>query len=163
MAWWTHLLFFGDYFPEDQNVSSKEETGFAAFRHAFKNYIYDNFLDILRFFLGVFTYLYLGLTIVTFFLGPTAPKSFPYIVDALSEPYLGALGIYVVIKEIERRRGKKIEKPMLELFAIIWLLFLITATALTFFSEKYPPNIVYKVVVTNALAALIIRIGTLLR
>lgn len=162
MAWWTHLLFFRRY-PENNIVEPKEENLFAGFRRAFRRHLYDNFVDVLYFLLSVFTYLYLGFSIITFFFQKQVPKSFPYIIDTLSEPYLGALGIYVVVKEIERRRGREIRKHWGELLATIWFLFFVAATILTYFSEQYQLGGVYKTVVTNALAAIIIRIGTLLR
>ncbi len=163
MAWWTHLMFFRNYLPEEQNIEPKEEKSFAIFRRALKQYIYDHFVDLLYVFLGIFTYIYLFLSIVAFFFYEKVPRAIPNIIDVLSEPYLGALGIYVVVKEIERRRGKVRHKRFGELFAVIWFLFFISATALTYFSEEYQLNEIYKTVVTNSLAALIIRIGTLLR
>lgn len=164
MAWWTHLLFYKTYLDDyrDKGIH-KEDSIFADFNHALRQYLYDNFVDILYFVLSVLTYVYLGLTIVTFFFHSYVPSSFPGIIEALSEPYLGALGIYVVVREIERRKGRMIRKPWGELFAIIWFLFFVAATFLTYFSDQYHINMIYKTVVTNALAALIIRIGTLLR
>lgn len=165
MAWWTNMLFFGWEKPEEENkgTTQKEESIFALFRRALKDYIYKHFVTLLYYLLSILTYLYLGLSIITFFFHRYVPKSFPYIIDALSEPYLGALGIYVVIKEIERRREKKLQKHWGELFTITWLIFFITATFFAYFSEEYRLGTVYKTVVTNALAAIIIRIGTLIR
>lgn len=165
MAWWTHILFFGRNTLEEENKSTtqKEETIFAVFRRAVKELIYENFLTFLYYLLSFFTYLYLGLSIITFFLPRQVPQSFPYVIDTLSEPYLGALGIYVVVKELERRRGKDSQKHWGEYFTATWFLFFIAATILTYFSENYELGGLYKTVVTNALAAIIIRIGTLIR
>lgn len=132
-------------------------------RRALKRYFYDNFIDLLYFLLSVLTYLYLGFSAVTFFLYKYVPESFSYIIEVLSEPYLGTLGIYVVVKEIERRRGKKGKFVFGELFAIIWFLFLVSATLLTYFSEEFRLGAMYKTVVANSLAAIIIRIGIMLR
>lgn len=165
MAWWTHILFFGrnTLGEENKGTTQKEEAIFAVFRRAVKEYIYDNFLTLLYYLLSVFTYLYLGLSIITFFLPRQVPKSFPYVIDTLSEPYLGALGVYVVIKELERRRGKDSRKHRGEYFTATWFIFFLSATILTYFSESYELGGLYKTVVTNALAAIIIRIGTLIR
>lgn len=162
MTWWTHLLFFGRYPEVEPHTSEKEEHTFVAFRRALKQYLYENFIDLLYVFLSIFTYFYLGISIVAFFFPAGLPPSIPYIIDILSEPYLGALGVYVVVKEIERRRGH-IKKRRGELFATLWFVFLMVATFLTYFSEQYQLSQVYKNIATNALAALIIRIGTLLR
>lgn len=165
MAWWTHLLFFRRETPGEENygITQKEEGFFAVFLRALKDYIYQHFLALLYYVLSFLTYLYLGLSIVTFFFPKQVPKSFPYIIDALSEPYLGALGIYVVVKEIERRRGRKLYRHLGELFTAVWFLFFIAASGLTYFSDDYNLGALYKTVVTNALAAIIIRIGTLIR
>ena len=163
MAWWTHILFFRRQLEIQEDANSKDGGYFAVFGRAVKQYIYDNLIDLLYIFLSIFTYVYLGISIVTFFFEEAVPKSFPHIVDILSEPYLGALGIYVVVKEVERRRGKIQTKRWGEAFTAIWFLFFITATLLTFFSESYHLEGIYKTVVTNALAAIIIRIGTILR
>lgn len=164
MAWWTHLLFLGEN-PERQSETeiTRDEISLAFLYRVLRKFIYDNFVDILYFFLSVFTYLYLGLSIITFFFERRVPFAFPYIIDVLSEPYLGALGVYIIVKEIERRRGRKIQQGWGDLFAIVWFFFFIVASFLTYFSDQYHFSIVYKTVVTNALAALIIRIGTLIR
>lgn len=163
MAWWTHLLFFKRQLAMQEDANSKDGGYFAVFGRAIKQYIYDNFIDLLYIFLSLFTYLYLGLSIVTFFFETSVPKAFPRIIDILSEPYLGALGIYVVVKELERRRGKITSRRWGEAFTATWFIFFITATFFTFFFDGYDLDGVYKTVVTNALAAIIIRIGTILR
>jgi len=162
MAWWTHILFSKDILDRYEEPK-KEESIFAVFRGALREYIYENFIDILYFILSIFTYFYLGLSVIAFFFQKTVPPILPYIIDTLSEPYLGALGIYVILKEIERRRGRFLKMRQGEVFAIFWFCFLVAATLLTYFSPYYHLNIVYKTVVTNSLAALIIRIGTMLR
>lgn len=163
MAWWTRPIFEGN--PEVHRRNRREETLFSlgGFRWALKGYFRKNYIDFLYLGLSLFTYLYLGLSIVTFFFEQSVPNFFPKIIDALSEPYLGTLGIYVVVKEIERRRGRLKQRSIGELFAIIWFIFFIVATFLTLYSNHYHLNSVYKTVVTNALAALIIRIGMIVR
>lgn len=164
MAWWTHLLFLRNTSRnEDNAVLGKRENLFAVFRRALTQYLYDHFVEVLYVTLSIFTYLYLFLTVIAFFFDELIPKSLPRIIDTLSEPYLGALGVYVVVREIERRKGRVRSRKWGELFAVIWFFFFITATVLTFFSKHYYLNELYKTIVTNALAALIIRIGTLIR
>lgn len=164
MAWWTHLLFLEGHLKDNTNQEPmREEFSLAYFRREFRQYLYQNFIDVLYLVLSVCTYLYLGFSIITFFFEANLPESFPHIIEVLSEPYLGVLGIYVVVKELERKKGKVKQRTWSELFAIIWVTFFITATVLTYYSEHYHIGSVYKTVVTNALAALIIRIGTLIR
>lgn len=163
MAWWTHLLFLGTYLDRRADEIKKEEPLFSIFRRVVKDYLYEHLLEILYLGLGIITYVYLVLSIITFFFESDLPQSFSNIIEIFSEPYLGVLGIYVVVKEIERRRGRPIQKRWGDLFAVVWFVFLVSATLLTYFSEYYHVDALYKTVVTNAMAALIIRIGTILR
>lgn len=162
MAWWTDILFFKSLLTK-RSIDSRGESILVVLRRAIRQYIYDNLIDLLYIFLSVFTYLYLAATIYAFFFQNSAPPAFAELIETLSEPYLGALGIYVVVKEIARRRGRKTTRRWGELFTLIWFIFFISATLLTFYSENYEAGGIYKTVVTNALAALIIRIGTILR
>lgn len=141
----------------------REEPLLERVQTALKQYLRDNLVDLLYYALSIFTYLYLAAIVLVFFFERQLPRSIPYIVDTLSEPYLGALGVYVVVKEIERRRGRQIRRRWGELFAHIWIMFLITASAAVYFSEYYHLSPIYQTVVTNALAALIIRIGTIIK
>lgn len=162
MAWWTYLLFFRPLAGSDIQTN-QEENVLAVLKRVLKDYIYNNFVDILYVFLGIITYCYLALTVTAFFFEQSVPRIIPRLVDLFSEPYLGALGIYVVVREVEHRRGKHVKNRWGDLFAAAWFILLVVATVLTYVSENYHITGVYKAVVTNALAALIIRIGTILR
>jgi len=163
MAWWNHLLFTDSPSVIQKEANLQEELPLGLFRRAIRQYLYENFIDILYIALFTFTYLYLGLAIVTFFFEARVPHIFPNIIETLSEPYLGALGIYVIVKEIERRRGKMVQRLWGELFAVVWFFFFVTASILILFSNQYHVSMIYKNVVTNALAAIIIRLSVLLR
>jgi len=185
MAWWTDILFVKKYLADRRGNILRGESFLASLNRAsrpkfvnsgrsivskfsvrkriLKQYLHENLVDLLYIILSIFTYLYLGLTIVAFFFQKYVSPSFSEIIEAFSEPYLGALGIYVIVKEIERRRGKTVRSRWGEMFAVIWFVFFISATILTYLSDEFVFSGIYKTVVTNALAALIIRIGTLLR
>lgn len=143
--------------------TNQEENVLTVLKRALKEYLYNNFVDILYILFGIVTYCYLALTVTAFFFERQVPRIVPQLVDLFSEPYLGVLGIYVVVREIERRRGKHVKNRWGDLFAAVWFIFLVVATVLTYVSESYHVTGVFKAVVTNALAALIIRIGTMLR
>lgn len=159
MAWWTEILFLKNrYITED-----KELGVFEAFKRALKTCLYDRFVDALHVLLAIFTYGYMAAAIVAFFWQESAPAAFPYIVEVLADPYLGALGIYLIVKEIEIRRGN-IKRRRGEFFVTAWFMFLIIATASVYFFEKYDPeNKIYKTIVTDSAAAILIRIGRFLR
>lgn len=163
MAWWTHLLFFGHNLEDHKLPPAREQLSFSYFSRVLQDYFRQNLIDLLYLILSIFTYVYLALSILTFFFEKSVPLFLPDTIEILSEPYLGVLGVYVVVKEIERRRGYIKQRTWGELFAIIWFLFFVTASFLTFFSEDYHANAIYKTVVTNALAAMIIRLGMIIR
>ncbi len=141
----------------------EERFSFSYFNRVLREYFRKNLIDFLYLVLSLFTYIYLALSILTFFFEKSVPDFLPKTIEILSEPYLGVLGVYVVVREIERRRGHIKQRTWGELFAIIWFFFFIVASFLTFFSLEYHANAIYKTVVTNALAAVIIRLGMIIR
>lgn len=169
-----HLPIFKNYSPECCQNIFREGPLVDVFsciacyvREFIKNkigqYFHDHLVDTLYYTLGVFTYVYFTLSAITFFFRANVPNSFPYIVDILSNPYLGALGMYVIAKEIVRRRNTALRRRWGEIFATLWLLLFITASLATYFLDYYRLDEVYKIVATNSLAAIIIRIGTFIR
>ncbi|QQG45512.1 MAG: hypothetical protein HYW89_01060 [Candidatus Sungiibacteriota bacterium] len=160
MAWWAHLLFLEDT-TDSNELPQKREPLLATLYRVTKDYVRENIIGILSSLLTLVTYLYLGTTAAVFFLEKNVPDVLPHIIEALSEPYLGILGIYIVVKEIERRRGNTAPKRWRDAFAFLWLILLVVTTVFTIAEHQFTP--LYKTVVTNALAALIIRIGTMLR
>ena len=159
MAWWTEILFLKNrYVTEDNELGA-----FSAFRRAIRAYLYEKFVDALHVLLAIFTYGYMAAAIIAFFWQESAPAAFPYMVEVLADPYLGALGIYLIVKEIEIRRGN-IKRRRGEFFVVAWFMFLLVATASVYFFERYnPENEIYKTIVTDSSAAILIRIGRFLR
>lgn len=117
-------------------------------------------IDRIYFWLGYFTSFYLVLSAIEFFSNlhvryPTVE----YALDALSEPYLGALATYVVLKELRKRRGT----PSLhqgERFVIAWLILLVATTFTVVLTDFYHFDVAYRLIISNALASLMIYIGS---
>lgn len=110
--------------------------------------------------LGWFTHIYGTLLTVLFFLH--ADMAWPIVVgllQALQEPYLGALGVYVVLKEVRKRAHKEKSLHKGEFFVGMWLLLLLTSTLSVIFISRYHFDLVYKMIITNSLATLIIYLG----
>lgn len=162
MTWWTHLLFFRKDLGEQNKEEPEKDNFFAYLSRALKSYLREYAIDILYVFLTIGTYVYYVFSIITFFFEKSLPNLFPQIVETLSEPYLGVLGVYVVVKEVERRKGKITKRSWGDLFATFWFFFLVAATLSTYLGYN-ETNEIYKTVVTNALAAMIIRIGVIVR
>lgn len=129
---------------------------------ALRKVFYDNFVDTLHHVLVVATYAYLISNFAIFFFQKLLSQTFISLVETFSEPYLGALGIYIVVNEVRRRRGKNVHPYFSTIFATSWMFLLLVSTALVYFADTYHFNAVYRTIVTNSFAAFIIRLGTIL-
>ena len=162
MAWWGHNLQL-KALAEERAGAEKRDTVSGLLSQSVKDAIYNNFLALLHFSLGFIAYGYLLLVVAVFFLQEemAIPPAVLRIVESLSEPYLGAIGIYLFIKEIRSRRGAK-SRILNEAFVGIWLIFFLAASILTFVSKHYHIDPLYNLIMTNSLASIIIRLGTVL-
>lgn len=116
--------------------------------------------DWLYYLLGASTYLYILLLAVMFFGG--AANQWPRIwllVSGLQNPYLGALGIYVILKEIRKRRRKYPSKYLGELFVVLWFALLVVTTVALFTSPRYGFDEVYNLILNNSLVVGLIYLG----
>lgn len=81
------------------------------------------------------------------------------IIEAFSDPYLGALGVYVVLKEIRKRKGT----PPLhsgEYFVVAWLILLAVSTLLVAFTPYYRFEAAYSSIISSGLASSMIYLGS---
>jgi hypothetical protein len=165
MAWWSDIIENYEARRKARDRKTPRLPGFSlGFKETIRSFLHENFVDFLYLSLSVFTYLYILLSFVTFVFQEHGPHLLAYTMETLSEPYLGALAMYVLVKEIElRRMGKDQTKKRGELFVTVWLAFLVVATTATYLFEAFALNEIYQTIVTNSLAAVIIRMGSLLR
>lgn len=120
-------------------------------------------IDALYFIIGALTHFY-GVALAFLFLFRAA-LSWPLLVgalDALQGPYLGGLGVYVILKEIRKRHHHEPSKHYGEFFVAMWLILLTVSTLMVFFSRAYYFDGVYKLIIANSLATLLIYIGGLI-
>lgn len=160
MAWWDNNLLFEYVFDEEK----KPGKGRGLFLWVYKTlhgYFSEHIIELLYAFCSFTTYAYLASVIAIFFFKDAVPLIVTKIVDSVSEPYLGLIGIYIILKEIRERRGERIS-IFSELFVGLWFFFLIVSTFFTFFSQAYHFDEFYKLIITDSLAAFIIRLGTFL-
>jgi len=113
--------------------------------------------------LSLFTYIYLLILIIFFFwrLADTAPKMF-FFVDALQDPYLGALGVYVILKEIRQRRSDHPSRYRGEFFVTFWALFGIVSTTVVTLLPQYVFDEVHKIILVNSAVVVLIYLGALI-
>lgn len=160
MTWWIpSFLHFGS--ENDSGGGKKEARAFVLFHRAIRKAFYDNFVDTLYKILTVSTFAYLAASIVVFFFQKNLPQQLVYVIATFSEPYLGALGVYLVINELRRRAGKTAHPHIAAVFTGAWMALLVISTVLVV-SHVFYFNTIYRIIVTNSLAALIIRIGSVL-
>lgn len=119
-------------------------------------------VDRLYYGLGVFTNLYLALIAIEFFSSQhlTHP-TLELVLDAFSEPYLGALAVYVILKEIRKRRPEGARASHHgERFVIAWAALLAVTTLAVVFTERYRFDVVYALIISNALASAMLYLGS---
>lgn len=116
--------------------------------------------DWLYYLLGASTYIYLALLAVMFFGGLSSqwPRTW-LLVDGLQNPYLGALGIYVILKEVRKRRRKYPSRYLGELFVVLWLALLSATTIAVLVSPQYGFDEVYNLILNNSLVIGLIYLG----
>lgn len=117
-------------------------------------------VDWIYYLLGASTYIYLALLAVLFFGQMTEQWSkLLLILNGFQNPYLGALGIYVVLKEIRKRRRKYPSKYFGELFVVLWFVLLMATTAFIWFSPRYGLDESYNLILNNSLVVGLIYLG----
>lgn len=110
--------------------------------------------------LGVFTHLYGGLISLFFLFHWGARWAIPVgILEALEGPYFACVGVYVILKEIEKRRHHRPGRHWGELFVGAWVVLLFAATAMVFFSSSYHFDVIYKIILANSLVTLVVYLG----
>ena len=120
-------------------------------------------IDWLYFWLGSFTNIYL-FTLAVFFFTQVAGewKVLSGFLEALQEPYLGAVGIYVVLKEIRKRRYGLTSRHRGEIFVFLWSLLLFISSIFVAFSSLYDFDGIYKLIITNSIATMLVYIAGLI-
>lgn len=113
--------------------------------------------------LGIFTYLYMAVLAGFFFF--SLQGSYPVVflfLDAMQEPYIGAVGIYVLLKEIRKRRRAYPSRYFGELFVALWSVLIFTATFSALFLSHYRFDDIYRIIFVNSAAAILIFIGSII-
>lgn len=160
MAWWGLLSNFfnkeglgGDSAPKDPK----------NLKEAIRGALIQDGIDVLYFILWFFTHFYIISTAFLFF---SARGGYYFVttglVDALSEPYLGAIGIYVILKELRKKRINNESRHRGEIFVWAWLMLLIVSSILVISTDKFRFDDIMKVIITNSLASAIIYVAGLM-
>ena len=154
MAWWSYLREFltRSILKLPGEKEGDEILDHVALRHWS--------VDALYFALGAFTHVY-GITLTILFFSQAGGDYpiFVSILDAFQEPYLGGLGVYVVLKEVRKRYHQDQSQHHGEFFVAAWFLLMAISTLSILSLPAYHFDAVYKMILTNGLATFIIYLG----
>src|SRR3990167_1267090 len=135
MAWWEETT---DYIYESGLEDPHQRKLPLTLMERINDVFFRETVDILYFFLGIFTYVYL---FAIAFLYLSGVSSFDTVasklIRALAEPYLGAVGIYTILKESRKRRYALSSRHRGEIFVIAWLALFALTSILAIFTKFY--------------------------
>lgn len=158
MVWWSTIT---DYLHRsklvaDENAPKEPKNLSDALKHVF----FTHAIDWLYWLLSVFTQFYFWIIAGLFFSGRGGYYFISTeLLGALSEPYLGALGIYVIIKEIRKRKIARESRHFGEVYVILWLILLMVSSFIVLFTEHFHIDAIMKLIITNSMASLVIYIA----
>lgn len=159
MIWWHHIKYYIDKSGMEESRSSNEKK-LKSFWEMFEDVFFKNAVDALYFWLGMFTYLYLFLVGFLYLAGLSFHENLSTkIVQSLAEPYLGAVAIYTILKETQKRSADFHSRHWGELFIILWFLLLVFSLAAALLSQTYVFNETLETIIKLALSVGIIYVG----
>ena len=154
MSWWISIV---EYLRDTENGNSN---GRFSLKKTIIKALAESAVDFLYYIVGFFTFIYFLAAVYLFFKSGGAYHDIAVrIFDSLSEPYLGLVGIYVILKEIRKRNSKIKSKHLGEYFVYSWLLLFLIAVVLVWVSSNYHFDQLMGAITTITLASLIIYTG----
>ena len=120
-------------------------------------------LDWLFLALATFTYIYFFAIAALFF---TRRGGYFLVLtralSALSQPYLGSVGVYTILKEIRKRKFGEPSKHWGQLFVFLWTALLAASSVLVIFSKTYIFDEVAGLILAVGLGIFVIYLGALI-
>lgn len=154
MSWWISII---EYLRDTENSPS---SGQFSLKKAITKALAESAVDFLYYIVGFFTFIYFWAAVYLFFSSSGAYHDIAVrIFDSLSEPYLGSVGIYVILKEIRKRSSKTESKHFGEYFVYSWLILLFIAIIMVWVSPNYHFDDLMGAITTVTLASLVIYTG----
>lgn len=154
---WTHLI--GGVNSESGDAGLTDE---PTLRARFRGIVFKE-LRIFYFILSFFTYFFI-VTLGWLYFGRLWEEHYDiaFIISAMSEPYMGALAIYTILKEHRKKTYKAGSFHKGEIFVGIWVSMLVAALFLTAFSDNYTIGEPLRILISNSTAVILIYIGGLI-
>src|SRR3990167_11378572 len=157
MAWWEETT---DYIYESGLEDPHQRKLPLTLMERINDIFFKETVDALYLFLGIFTYVYL---FAIAFLYLSGVSSFDTVatklIRALAEPYLGAVGIYTILKESRKRRYALYSRHWGEFFVIGWLGLLTISSGLALISGFYTFTKTLELIIMLSLSIGIIYVG----
>ena len=159
MVWWkdtTQYIYESGLDDPDQ-----KPVKISSFWERINDIFFQEAVDALFFFLGIFTYIYLFAVAFIYLSGISSVDSIASkILKALAEPYLGGVGIYTILKEARKRRYALSSRHWGEFFVMAWLGLLAICSLLAVISPFYTFTHTLELMITVSLSIGIIYIGS---
>lgn len=156
MSWWLNII---EYLRNPENGGGNNGLNL---RKIITHAIAESAVDLLYYALGFFTSLYYLVAIYLFFFeSGVYHEIFGRIFDALVEPYLGSVGIYVILKEVRKRQLKTTSRHFGEFFVFSWLTLFLLSLVLMWFSPGFKFDDMAGSIMTITLALTVIYMGGL--
>lgn len=154
MSWWLNII---EYLRNPENGDNNN--GFRL-RKIIDRAIAESAIDLLYYAVGFFTSLYFLSAIYLLFIGAGLYHEIAVkIFYALSEPYLGSVGIYVILKEIRKRNLRVKSKHFGEYFVLAWSTLFLISVGLVIWSPNFTFDTLMSAVTTITLALVVIYTG----
>ena len=145
-----------------RNPEDHSENGKFDWRKAIIKALAESAIDFLYYAVGFFTTIYFFAAVYLFFFEGSAYREvFIKVFDALSEPYLGSVGIYVILKEIRKRQMRTRSRHLGEYFVLAWVVLFLAAGALVLYTERFVFDDLMSAITTITLALVVIYTGGL--
>ena len=157
MSWWISIV---EYL---RNAENDQSNGQFSVKKTVTGALAESAVDLLYYVVGSFTTLYFFAAAYLFFNGGGSYFDIAVrVFNSLSEPYLGSVGIYVILKEVRKRQLKTNSKHLGEYFVFSWLTLFIVAIGFVWISPNYHFDELMSAITTVTLASVVIYTGGLI-
>lgn len=154
MSWWLSII---EYL---RNAENGNGNGQFSIKRTVVKALAENAIDLLFYIVGFFTTLYFFMAAYLFFGGGGNYHDVAIrIFNSLSEPYLGSVGIYVILKEIRKRYQKTKSRHPGEYFVLAWLSLFLIAISLVIFTYEFAFDELMSAITTVSMAIAVIFMG----
>ncbi|OHA07166.1 MAG: hypothetical protein A2934_02170 [Candidatus Sungbacteria bacterium RIFCSPLOWO2_01_FULL_47_10] len=153
MAWWQAVT---EFLRSSNPYSYEAPSEPLGWKDSLRRVAIGAAIDWLYFLLGFFTHFYFwSLAFLFFFQEGGYWVVTAKLLDAVSGPYLISVGVYVVLKEVRKRKISVESRHFGELYVSLWAILLAIGSILVITTESYRFDSVMELIIANSLAVVI--------